>query len=50
MADRVLQAPNVQVHWNKQVVDVIGETTIESIELEDTRAAQPSFLDSRGKT
>ena len=34
MADRVLQAPNVEVHWNKQVVDVVGETTIESIELE----------------
>lgn len=48
MADRVLQAPNVQVHWNKQVVDVIGETTIESIELEDTVNGERSSIPVTG--
>ena len=48
MADRVLQAPNVEVHWNKQVVDVIGETTIESIELEDTVNGERSSIPVTG--
>jgi thioredoxin reductase (NADPH) len=48
MAERVLSAPNVKVHWNKQVVDVIGETTIESIEMEDTVTGELSSIPVTG--
>ncbi|MCH2145407.1 MAG: thioredoxin-disulfide reductase [Phycisphaerales bacterium] len=48
MADRVLEAPNTEVHWNKQVVDVIGDTMIEAIELEDTVTGERSKLEVKG--
>ena len=48
MSERVLAAPNVKVHWNKQVVDVIGETTIESVEMEDTVTGERSSIPVTG--
>ena len=48
MAERVLAAPNVKVHWNKQVVDVIGDATIESIEMEDTVTGERSSIPVTG--
>jgi len=44
MQDRVLQDEKIEVHWNKQVVDVIGDTRIESVELEDTVTGERSTL------
>ena len=48
MAERVIEAPNSEIHWNKQVVDVIGETMIEAVELEDTVTGERSRLDVKG--
>ena len=48
MAQRVLDAPNAEVHWNKQVVDVIGDTMIEAVELEDTVTGERSRLEVKG--
>ena len=44
MAQRVLDAPNVEVHWNKQVADVLGDATIEAVELEDTVTGERSTI------
>lgn len=44
MAQRVLDAPNVEVHWNKQVTDVLGDATIEAVELEDTVTGERSTI------
>lgn len=48
MQDRVLQDDKIEVHWNKQVVDVIGDTRIEAVELEDTVTGERSRLDLTG--
>ena len=48
MQDRVLQDDKIKVHWNKQVVDVLGETRIEAVELEDTVTGERSRLDLTG--
>ena len=37
MSQRVLDAPNVKVHWHKAVVDVLGDDFITGIRMEDTR-------------
>lgn len=48
MQDRILNAPNAEVLWNKVVVDVIGQERIESILLEDTETKDRSSLSVRG--
>jgi thioredoxin reductase (NADPH) len=48
MVERVIDAPNSEIHWNKQVVDVIGDTMIEAVELEDTVTGERSRLDVKG--
>ena len=48
MAQRVLDAPNAQVHWNKAVVDVHGKDMIDGVELEDTVTGERSRLDVKG--
>ena len=48
MTERVLEASNSEVHWNKQVVDVIGDTMIEAVELEDTVTGERSRLEVKG--
>ncbi|MCH2137655.1 MAG: thioredoxin-disulfide reductase [Phycisphaerales bacterium] len=48
MQARVLEADNAQVHWNKQVVDVLGDEFITGIEMEDTVTGERSTLDLSG--
>ncbi len=48
MQDRVLNAENIEVHWNKQVIDVLGEARIEAVALEDTVTGERSQLDLTG--
>jgi thioredoxin reductase (NADPH) len=48
MQQRVLTAPNVKVLWNKTVTDVLGDQSIESITLRDTKTGQNSMLEVKG--
>jgi thioredoxin reductase (NADPH) len=48
MAERVIEADNTEIHWNKQVVDVIGDTMIEAVELEDTVTGERSRIEVKG--
>merc|ERR1711965_1056018 len=48
MQDRVLAAPNVKVHWNKSVVDVLGENFITGVRLRDTQTGAEENLDVNG--
>ncbi len=48
MQDRILQAPNATVHWNKAVVDVIGDERITAVVLEDTVTKARSTLEVKG--
>lgn len=48
MQERLLSKPNVEVLWNKQVVDVLGEEKISGVQLEDTQTGEKSELDVKG--
>jgi thioredoxin reductase (NADPH) len=48
MQQRVLSAPNSKVLWNKMVVDVLGNETIESVKLKDTVTGEHSILPVKG--
>jgi len=48
MQERILGADNATVHWNKTVIDVLGEETIEGVRLKDTVSDEESTLDVRG--
>lgn len=48
MQERLLSRPNVKVHWNKEVVDVLGKDMIEGVELEDTQTKERSKLTLKG--
>ena len=48
MQERTLGQPNVEVLWNKQVVDVLGDEKVTGVKLEDTVTGDHSELDLRG--
>jgi thioredoxin reductase (NADPH) len=48
MQERVLSAPNVQVHWNRTVVDVVGGDFITGLVLQDTRTGETEELAVNG--
>ena len=48
MQERTLGLPNVEMHWNRQVVDVLGEEKISGLVLEDTVAGGTEELPVHG--
>ncbi len=48
MQQRVFDTPNIEIVWNKMVVDVLGDSSIEGVRLEDTVSGEESTLDVRG--
>ena len=48
MQERTLGLPNVEMHWNRQVVDVLGEDKISGLVLEDTVAGGTEELPVSG--
>lgn len=48
MADRLLETPNVVMHWNKQVETINGEAGLESVTLRDTVDGTTSELPIAG--
>jgi thioredoxin reductase (NADPH) len=48
MQDRILKAPNAKVHWNKVVVDVLGDEKIEAVRMKDTINGAISDLPVKG--
>ncbi len=48
MQERFMSRPNARVLWNKVVVDVLGDTHIEGVLLEDTRTREISTLNVKG--
>jgi thioredoxin reductase (NADPH) len=48
MQARLLSRPNVKVHWNKQVIDVLGGEKTEGVLLQDTVTGEQSQLSCKG--
>jgi len=48
MQQRVLDNPKCEVHWNKVVVDVLGDDHVTGVKLQDTQTGEESELAVRG--
>ena len=48
MQDRVLANPKVQVHWNTVVTDILGETAVTGLVLQDTASGETRELPVTG--
>ena len=48
LQQRVLGAKNAKVMWNKTVTDVLGDQTIEAVQLKDTVTGEESKLPVKG--
>jgi len=48
MQERFLSQPNAEVLWNKQVVDVLGDTEITGVRLKDTVTGEESEIEVGG--
>ncbi|MGB0717471.1 MAG: NAD(P)/FAD-dependent oxidoreductase [Phycisphaerae bacterium] len=48
MADRALNNPKIEVLWNKQVTDVLGDEKISGVKLKDTQDGSESNLELGG--
>jgi thioredoxin reductase (NADPH) len=48
MQDRARANPKIEWAFNKQVVDVLGEKTVEGVRVKDTRSGEESVLPVQG--
>ncbi len=44
MQDRVLKTENIQVYWNTDTVEVMGERTVESVKVRNTQTGEESVI------
>jgi thioredoxin reductase (NADPH) len=48
MQDRALSHPKIEVRWNQEVMEVLGDSTVSSLRVRDTDTDQESKLDVQG--
>jgi thioredoxin reductase (NADPH) len=48
MQDRVFASEKIQIHWNTVVKDVLGESTVTGLRVENVKTAEESKLDVTG--
>jgi thioredoxin reductase (NADPH) len=48
MQDRALTHPKIDVRWNQEVLEVLGDATVQSLRVRDTSTGKDSKLDVQG--
>ena len=48
MQDRALAHPKIEVRWNREVAEVMGDTTVNQLRLRDTANGKEEMLDAQG--
>ncbi len=48
MQERVLKAENIVVHWNTEAKEILGESTVEGIRVENNKTGESKTLDVTG--
>ena len=48
MQDRALAHPKIEVRWNQEVMEVLGDSTVSSLRVRDTDTGNDSSLDVQG--
>ncbi|MFT4567875.1 MAG: thioredoxin reductase (NADPH) [Saprospiraceae bacterium] len=48
MQQRVLETPNIEVHWNTETVEVLGEEEVTGVKIRNNKTNEESQLDVKG--
>ena len=48
MQERVFKNPKIEVHWNTEVLDVLGEKEVEGIQILNNKTNEKSTLEVKG--
>ncbi len=48
MQERVHDMPNIEVHWNTETVEVLGEEEVEGVRVRNNKTGEESTLDVKG--
>ncbi|MFN3940193.1 MAG: thioredoxin-disulfide reductase [Chitinophagales bacterium] len=48
MQERVLNASNIQVHWNTETVEVLGENTVDGVRVKNNRSGEEKVIPITG--
>lgn len=48
MQERVLKAPNIQVHWNSETEEIVGENEVEAVRIRNNKTSEVSTIPVKG--
>ncbi len=48
MQERVLNTPNLEVHWNTETVDVLGDESVEGVKIRNIKTSEESVITATG--
>lgn len=48
MQQRVLDAPNIEIHWNTETLEVLGEKTVEGVRVKNTETGEEKSIPVTG--
>ncbi|MCL4125911.1 UNVERIFIED_CONTAM: hypothetical protein GTU68_062707 [Idotea baltica] len=48
MQQRVLETPNIEVHWNTETVEILGEEEVTGVKIKNNKTNEESELDVKG--
>lgn len=48
MQERVLNSPNIQVYWNTETVEILGENEVEGVKVKNNKSGEESTIPVKG--
>lgn len=48
MQQRVMDAPNIEIHWNTETVEIMGDKAVEGVRVKDIKTGEEKTLDITG--
>lgn len=48
MQQRVMDAPNIEIHWNTETLEILGDKTVEGVRILNNKTQEESTLDITG--
>jgi thioredoxin reductase (NADPH) len=48
MQERVMKAPNIQIHWNTETVEILGEQRVDGVRVRNNKSGEETVLPIQG--
>ncbi|TWI85184.1 thioredoxin reductase (NADPH) [Lacibacter cauensis] len=48
MQDRVLNAPNIEIHWNTETLEILGENKVDGMKVKNNKTGEESVIPVQG--